>query len=140
MRDVLNYIIESPPQEHGGFHPTTVEAAKWAVAEIDRLRAELADAVTLRQSEIESRNREIASLRAELAEKERECEKFLRAAERHAADLIEAREQNAKLRALIENAKAETRGWTTGGYPEPFMQLAARLYHALDVGRGEGTK
>lgn len=46
----------------------------------------------------------------------------------------------ARLRALIENAKRETQGWTTGGYPEPFMRLAAQLYHALDAGRGEGTK
>lgn len=43
----------------------------------------------------------------------------------------------AKLRAIIEDAKRESRGWATGGYPEPFMRLAAMLYHVLDAGRGE---
>lgn len=53
--------------------------------------------------------------------------------------MVERIAENAKLRATIEEAKRESRGWTTGGYPEPFMRLAARLYHALDAGRGEGV-
>jgi len=35
--EILRYITESPPQEYGGFAPQTVEAAKWAIAEIERL-------------------------------------------------------------------------------------------------------
>lgn len=34
----LYYITESPPQEHGGFHPQTVQIARDAAAEIARLR------------------------------------------------------------------------------------------------------
>jgi hypothetical protein len=33
----LKYIAESPPEAHGGFAAQTVEAAKWALAEIERL-------------------------------------------------------------------------------------------------------
>ena len=36
--ETLKYITESPAQEDGGFHPNTVAAAKWAVAEIAELR------------------------------------------------------------------------------------------------------
>lgn len=35
--DTLKYIADSPPRECGGFHEYTVDAAKWAIAEIDRL-------------------------------------------------------------------------------------------------------
>jgi len=38
MLETLKYIAKSPAQEHGGFHPNTVDAAKWAIAEISRLR------------------------------------------------------------------------------------------------------
>jgi hypothetical protein len=34
----LKYITDSPPHEHGGFHPQTVETAKAALKEIRRLR------------------------------------------------------------------------------------------------------
>lgn len=36
----LKYIADSPPEERGGFGPLTVEAAKWAIKEIERLQAE----------------------------------------------------------------------------------------------------
>lgn len=38
--DTLKYIADSPPRECGGFHEYTVEAAKWAIAEIERLTRE----------------------------------------------------------------------------------------------------
>jgi len=44
MKDVidgLKYIAESPSREHGGFHPQTVQIAKDALAEIERLRTAL---------------------------------------------------------------------------------------------------
>ena len=34
----LRYIADSPPREHGGFHPNAVQAARDAIAEIARLR------------------------------------------------------------------------------------------------------
>ena len=37
----LDYIIDSPPHQHGGFHPHTVAVAKWAKATIAELRAEV---------------------------------------------------------------------------------------------------
>jgi hypothetical protein len=36
----LRYIADSPPEAHGGFAEQTVAAAKWALAEIERLQAE----------------------------------------------------------------------------------------------------
>lgn len=37
----LTYISNSPPMEHGGFHPTTVQIAKDALKEIGELREAL---------------------------------------------------------------------------------------------------
>lgn len=51
LRDRLQYILDSPPRENGGFHPEAVETARQAMAmldECDRLRAanaELLEAV-----------------------------------------------------------------------------------------------
>lgn len=39
----LEYIADSPPQEHGGFHPNTVQCAKDALATIAWLREVNAD-------------------------------------------------------------------------------------------------
>jgi hypothetical protein len=33
----LKYIADSPPREHGGFHPQTVDIAKQALARIEYL-------------------------------------------------------------------------------------------------------
>jgi rubrerythrin len=35
----LKYIADSPAEQHGGFAKQTVEAAQWALAEIERLTA-----------------------------------------------------------------------------------------------------
>lgn len=35
--EILKYIADSPPAEHGGFHENTIAAAKWALAEIARI-------------------------------------------------------------------------------------------------------
>lgn len=43
-RDVLSalrYIADSPAREHGGFHGEAAVAARDAIAEIERLRAEI---------------------------------------------------------------------------------------------------
>ena len=39
--ETLRYIADSPPEAHGGFAKQTVEAAQWALAEIERLQAEV---------------------------------------------------------------------------------------------------
>lgn len=40
MKDGLTYIAESPPMEHGGFHPNAVATAKAALQGIERLERE----------------------------------------------------------------------------------------------------
>lgn len=35
----LRYIVDSPPPEHGGFHPQAVATAAWALARIAELEA-----------------------------------------------------------------------------------------------------
>jgi len=114
------------------------EVVAFHCAECERLRAGLVDADTLRRAEIESRNREIASLRAELAEKERECgrlksenvcKKFGEAAMQHVIEIcngIES-EQTARLRALCLRY---------GICPEC---EAFKQYCKCAAGRGEGT-
>ena len=62
---------------------------KLGCKECDRLRAGLVDADTLRRAEIESRNREIALLRTELAA---------------AKVMVIYKEQNERLRALCKEA------------------------------------
>ena len=37
----LDYIIDSPHHQHGGFHPHTVAVAKWAKATITALKTEI---------------------------------------------------------------------------------------------------
>lgn len=37
----LKYIINSPGREYGGFHPNTVEIAKSALHQIEKLQARL---------------------------------------------------------------------------------------------------
>ena len=41
MIEGLQYIAESPPHEHGGFHPSAVETAKNALLWFDRCAAEI---------------------------------------------------------------------------------------------------
>ena len=43
----LKYIAESPAERHGGFAPQTVVAAKWALAEIERLKAAFGPTIEL---------------------------------------------------------------------------------------------
>jgi hypothetical protein len=52
--EILDYIAQSPAQEHGGFHENTVKAAIGALAMIAELRAALAKAEAERDSAVES--------------------------------------------------------------------------------------
>jgi hypothetical protein len=63
----LKYIAESPPEAHGGFAAQTVEAAKWALAEIERLQAELAQEQQRNLLNVACCEQQVKDLKAEFA-------------------------------------------------------------------------
>ena len=93
-------------------------------------------------SEIDKLTAELAAAKAEVKNTigERDGAMKLYSEECDTTEQLEATVE--RLRTIIENAKRETQGWTTGGYPDHFARLAVILYHALDdaAGRGEEKK
>jgi hypothetical protein len=47
MMDTLEYIASGPAQEHGGFDPQTIAAAKWVVARVKELEETLGQVGTV---------------------------------------------------------------------------------------------
>ena len=116
----------------------------YAAQECDRLRAELTDAATLRQAEIESRNREIASLRAELSHKDAIINGLITWQSNLCHDLAAAKAEVERrgnlitaLSACLEDTLDRAR-FMGDEETERVIREASEVYAADAAGRGEG--